>query len=275
VARILYAAGNREGSYYQLERYLPLFKGSGHAFQIAGYKKSLRNLNADYCLDALLNFANPNGPVSFNGNFSYYTREIEKFNPNLIISDLEIYTSLYAIEKSIPLWQVSPTMLYYALPKSIKEHCKINSFNLKLISGDRTKDRDIQYILNNSQRRMVLSHLCDIEKSPQLLYGYEWIRPEFKLVENSTIYTKTQGFGVNLADAFYNGQYTMLQSKIPDIETATGINANIYFGLGQLEIDNLNLKPIKINPNDRVKFLMEQLEMAALCPINRDMEIVK
>lgn len=258
--RILYAAGNREGSYEQLKRYLPLFKQSSHEFLIAGYKKHLRELNADFCLDALLNFTNPNGSVSFNGNFTYYTKEINKFNPDIIISDFEIYTSIYAIERNVPLWQVSPALLYYALPDQLKRNIGIHKYNSNLISGDRARHQYIKNILINSQRKLVLSHLCDLEHPPELINGYEWCRPEFQIIYNDTNQTHSNGTGVSLADAFYNQQFTKLKISHPDIETITGISCNIYFELGQLELNNATSKNIFININNDVKFLMELID---------------
>src|ERR1700686_268062 len=108
--RILYTAGNRVGSLNQLQRYLPEFEKSKHQFKIAAYKKSIGDLNCDYCLDSLLNFTNAKQTISFNGNYSYYSQEIKKFAPDLVISDFDIHSSILAIEQNIPLWQVSPML---------------------------------------------------------------------------------------------------------------------------------------------------------------------
>ncbi len=257
--RILYVAGNREGSYEQLRRYLPLFRESSHQFKIAGYKRSLRDLNADYCLDALLNFTNPNGSISFNGNFAYYGKEISKFNPDIIISDFDIYTSIYAIDRNIPLWQVSPALLYYALPDKEKRAIGIHKYNSNIISGDRARHQHIKNILNNSERKLVISHLCDIENPPELSVGYEWCRPEFELKDSVLSSVESAGTSTSLADAFYNEQYTLLKLQNPDVETVTGIYCNSYFGLGQLE-PQTKQNIINININLDTKFLMELIK---------------
>jgi hypothetical protein len=258
MSRFLYVAGNREGSYEQLKRYLRLFKQPKHQFKIAGYKNSLKEINADYCLDALLNFTNPNGPISFNGNFAYYGKEISKFKPDLIISDFDIHTSIYAIDKGIPLWQVSPALLYYGMSESLKRSVGIHKYNSNLISGDRARHQYIKSILLNSQRKLVISHLCDIEHPPELSYGYEWCRPEFEL--SDLCGAESNGTETSLSDVFYNGKYASMKLSQLDIETITGIYCNIHFELGQLEQNNKLSNTINININNNAKFLMELIK---------------
>jgi hypothetical protein len=96
--KILYAAGNRLGSYYQLKRFLNSVSKQNHNIKIAAYKNSTGDLNTDYTLDCLLNFTSPHTTFSFNGNYTYYSNEIKRFNPDLIISDFEIYTSIIAAQ---------------------------------------------------------------------------------------------------------------------------------------------------------------------------------
>lgn len=253
--RILYAAGNREGSYQQLKRYLPLFNKSEHQFQIAGFKKSLKELSADYCLDALLNFRYHQESILFNGNFPYYQKEILKFKPDLIISDLEIYTSLIAIDNNIPLWQVSPALIYYGTV----EKFGIRKYNKKLIKA-RPTHKYIKTILSNSKKKLIVSHLSDIENGPDLLPGFEWCRPEFKLNQENTFPLKSTGIEAELADAFYNERFTLLEISKSDIEDICGVYFNIHYGLGQLEADSLDIKKINIKINDNTKFLMELIK---------------
>lgn len=259
--KILYAAGNRVGSYEQLKRYIPLFKNSKHDFFISGYKKHLKDINADFCLDSLLDFSNPNGYISFNGNYFYYSKELNKLDLDIVISDFDIHTSLYAIDKNIPLWQVSPAILYHGLPLLLKREIGVHKYNSNIISGDRARHQYIKNILNNSSRKLILSHLCDIEHPPELLDKYEWCRPEFKLNydEGSEKIISSNGTGVSLADAFYNEKFTELNMSEIDVETITGISCNSYFNLGKLS-PVTSVKKINININYNVKFLMELLK---------------
>jgi hypothetical protein len=255
--KILYASGNHANSYHQLSRYLPLFHKSKHQFQVACYKQSLGNLTADYCLDALLNFIRPSDHISYNGNYSYYCKELLKFKPDLIISDLEIYTSIFAIEQNIPLWQVSSSLLYYALPKTLKQKIGLHKYHAQLISGNRKIHQYIRNILNQSTRKFVLSHLCDIPNSPKLSAGFEWCRPEFQLSNSETRSIYTNGLTTTLSDAFYNQKYPMIINPLQDIETLANHYVNQYFDLNGSNRNQSKDPEIQINSD--VKFLMEML----------------
>lgn len=255
--RIFYAADNREGSYYQLLRYLPFLRSKKNTTKIAGFKKSLKNLNADYCLDALLDFRNPNGNLSFNGNFSLFSREINKFKPDLIISDFEIYSSILGIDKGIKVWQCSPVLLYYAIDDNLKRDIGIHKYNYSLISKDRIKYDYIKNIIKNSDKKIVLSHLCDLENKPKLLDSFEWCRPEFNLSSELDI---SVGIETELSDLFYNEKYALIkQDKDVDIEKAIGTAFTLYYKLGQLMQDPIDIKNINISLDEDVKFLMEMI----------------
>jgi hypothetical protein len=183
--KILYAAGNRLGSFFQLKRFLDSVKDQNHKIKIAAYKKSMGTLDIDYTLDSLLNFSSPESGMSFNGNYKYYYNEIKRFAPDLIISDFEIYTSIIALEANIKLWQVSPVLLYNALYDELKNMLGIYKNHAYLVAHNLVKKEYLNHILNNSDKKFVLSHLCDIESPPILLTGYEWARPEFILGNKS------------------------------------------------------------------------------------------
>lgn len=256
--KILYSAGNRPGSYQQLKRYYPILQ-KDHQVKFCSYKSSIKELNIDYCLDSLLNFSKPNAGISFNGNFSYLSKEIEKFKPELLISDFELYTSIIAMEQNIPIWQVSPMLLYYGLSKQLKTDLGIHKYNSHIISADRGKHQYIKNILNNSKIKIIVSHLCDIENKPDLLPGYQWCRPEFILnqIENEIVYS--DGMAYNLADNFYNQKYTIINSTHQDLETAIGSSVTEYFGLGQNNSQAVEVKKMNIKINEEVKFLGEML----------------
>lgn len=179
--KILYTAGNRPNAFFQMQRFLETAKT--HTIKTAAYKQSSGNINIDYTLDALLNFSGPDN-IAFNGNFAYYCNEIKRFAPDLIISDFELYTSIYAIENNIPIWQVSPVLLYYALSNEIKYNLNINKYYGYLFNGDHRQKDYINFVLNNSNRRLVYSHLCDIKDIPSLNDRFEWVRPDFILGNN-------------------------------------------------------------------------------------------
>lgn len=182
--KVLYAAGNRLGSHYQLKRFLNSVGNKNLDIKIAAFKKSLGDLDAHYTLDCLLNFTKPDNGINFNGNYSYYRNEIKRFNPDLIISDFEVYTSILANELKVKLWQFSPVNLYYALTSSIKQGVGIHKYYSHLIDSNQRRAEYVGYMFANSNRKFVLSHLCDCAAPPALLEDYEWVRPSFVLGES-------------------------------------------------------------------------------------------
>lgn len=182
--KILYAAGNRLGSYFQAKRFLDSIKHKNYNIKIAAYKLSLGNMNADYMLDSLLNFTNPN-EISFNGNYTYYYNEIKRFAPDIVISDFDIYTSIIALELNIKLWQFSPINLYYAMNNEVKYNIGIHKKYFHLLDSNNKRNGYITNILNNSDKRFVLSHLCDSNKNNIITDNFEWIRPNF-ILEDGT-----------------------------------------------------------------------------------------
>jgi hypothetical protein len=178
--KVLYAAGNRLGSFFQLKRFLESIQCKNYDIKIAAYKISMGNIDVDYTLDALLNIANPNN-ISFNGNFTYYANEIKRFSPDLIISDFDIYTSLIALDLNIKLWQYSPIILYYALKYEIKYNSKLHKTYWHLLDSTPPKNNYIQSIINNSDRRYVVSHICDSAYKNIITENFEWVRPNFIL----------------------------------------------------------------------------------------------
>lgn len=179
--RILYAAGNRLGSFYQLKRFLTSVHNKNYNIKIAAYKKSMGNIDIDYNLDALVNFTNPNSDISFNSNYNYYSNEIKRFNPDIIISDMEIYSSILADELKIELWQVSPLLAYYGLSDNLRCKTEIHKHYSYLFSSSHRNTDYINYILKISSRKFILSHICDIGIDISLKESYEFVRPSFVL----------------------------------------------------------------------------------------------
>jgi len=182
--KILYAAGNRLGSFYQLKRFLQSIQHKNYIIKTAAFKKSLGDLDVDYTLDSLLNFTNIN-EISFNGNYSYYSNEIKRFSPDIIISDFEIFTSTIALELNIKLWQFSPINLYYAINNDIKYNLGIHKNYFHLLDSSPRKNGYILNLLNNSNRRFILSYIGDSKYNNIVSDTYEWVRPNFILGDGS------------------------------------------------------------------------------------------
>jgi hypothetical protein len=137
------------------------------------------NMPVDYTLDSLLNFSESSQTISFNGNYNYLFNEIKRFNPDLIISDFEIFSSMIAIELCVNLWQFSSSLLYYALKNEVKYNLGIHRDYGYLINSDKKTSSHIKYILKNSTRKFIVSHICDTPAKDIINDAFEWVRPNF------------------------------------------------------------------------------------------------
>jgi hypothetical protein len=177
--KIVYAAGNRGSSYFQMVRFLQSVAYQNHTIKLAAYKNSMGNLPVDYTLDSLLNFSESSQTISFNGNYNYLFNEIKRFGPDLIISDFEVFSSVIAIELSVNLWQFSSSLLYYGLKNEVKYNLGIHRDCGYLINNDKKTSSYIQHILKNSTRKFIVSHICDTSTKDIINDTFEWVRPNF------------------------------------------------------------------------------------------------
>lgn len=250
--KVLYAAANREGSYHQYSRFLQSIKHKDIELQTAGYQRSIKDLTADYTLDALLNFSKTDKSFIHNNNYSYYVKQIELFAPDLIISDLEIFTSKIALELKIQLWQVSSFLLYWALPDNIKKQMKAWSSSSYLLSfGNSNNKKQINNMIMSSNKRYVVSHLCDTIYADNIKDGFEWVRPEFNFYDvGSANNSIARGYETITADLFYNQKTFEFDVDISDPEALV---------LSEVECLYNKDGKMDIRINDNVKFLKELL----------------
>jgi hypothetical protein len=249
--KILYAAGNRPGSRLQYDRFLQSMRGKNIELKTAAFQQSLGDLNCDYTLDALLNFYHTEKDITYNGNYQYYCKQIQTFAPDLIISDMELLTSIIALELHIQLWQVSSLLMYWAMPDEIKKQMDIFWSNAYIFyfGSDKTKQK-MSYVINNSDKRFVISHLCDTEYAGNIKPGFEWIRPEFQLNDDmSKTPAISNGHETITADLFYNQRPLSFSVDKSDPEAVTLSELEMFYG---------RQKPIGIKINDSVQFLMEK-----------------
>lgn len=151
---------------------------SEHQIKIAAYKSSFpKNVSVDWCLDALLNIYDPRYFTVENDNLSIYYDQIKAYAPDLIISDLEYFTSYIALALNIPLWQYSASMINFALTRNEKYDLGLFKFYAHLLNRDPMHNQRTLNIIDNSQYNFVYSHYGDIEKPPSIQDNYKWIRP--------------------------------------------------------------------------------------------------
>lgn len=262
--KILYAADNRYGSLHQLQRFLLATNNKNYEIKVAAFENSMGNLDVDYTLDCLLNFSSHNSEtISYNGNYKYYFNEIKRFNPDLIITDYEIYTALIAIELNIRYWQCSPMLLQYVLDNQI-----IYSYGWKkkyetiFIKDSKRKIYEESAIIG-ADKKIVVSDLCDLKNKMTLPTNYIWARPDFILKNNTNKkYTVSNGLSYPLFDAFYNQQYSLIKPNYSNYESIIQSFIHQEFELGEItNHDHLSkYKSIDICVNDRVKFFHEYIK---------------
>jgi uncharacterized protein (TIGR00661 family) len=153
-------------------------RNTTHQIKIAAYKlSSPKNVNIDWCLDALLNIYKPDHLSLDNDNLNIYFEQVKSFAPDLIISDLEYFTSHVANELNIALWQYSSSMINYALTRREKYDLGLFKYHAHLLNRAPSHTQRTVNLIDNSDRNLVYSHYGDAISPPKLKDNFEWIRP--------------------------------------------------------------------------------------------------
>jgi hypothetical protein len=168
--RIIYAAGNRVGSGSQLTRILPHL--TNHEIRTAGYL--INNCELDWTLNALkFKVLGSEDLVDTNSKSQLLLdliSHIEKFGPDLIISDNDIVLASIAKKLKIKLWYCSPINLIDGL---------ILDFNLRYYSIFQSY-LQLHKFFPTPDKIFIYSPFGDIKVKLQLKLGFEWITPYFK-----------------------------------------------------------------------------------------------
>jgi hypothetical protein len=175
--KILYAAGNCENSRIQLSRFMQAMNNSEHEIKVAAYKiSSPKHLNINWTLDCLYNIFKPNYISLENDNLETYYQQVKYYSPDLIISDLEYFTSFIANELNITLWQCSSSLINFAVEQKYNLGLFKNYAYLLQKNNSLRTQRQIN-IIDNSNCNFVYSHLGDTFQPLSLKRNYQWIRP--------------------------------------------------------------------------------------------------
>jgi hypothetical protein len=212
--RIVYAADNRYGSTLLLARFIEIVKPLGIELKVAAYRSSMGDFSVDWTLDALTNNFTSKPMYSHNGNFDYLKLEIERYKPDLLISDLEIYTSLAALDIGVELWLASPTLLYFALPKQTKISLGLSTKAKYALYSDQRKKAAMEKAIEGAKKRLIVSHIGDtgdieIDKT------FEIVRPEIHYGDGVM---KTVQCEIEASDVFYNEQDVGFTELHNDVE---------------------------------------------------------
>jgi len=185
--KILYAASNNYSSRIQLERFSKAIANSGYNLKVAAYKKSSPiGLNIDWTLDCLYNIFKPNHISLDNENFEIYFDQVRLFNPDLIISDLEYFTSYIANVLNITLWQCSSSLLNFALPRYQKYNLGLFKQYYYIFHKVPLNNQRIMNMIDNSSHNFVYSHFGDANNF-NIKDQFEWIRPYHTVGSKSKI----------------------------------------------------------------------------------------
>ena len=175
--KILYACSNSMNSRIQLERFVKAMKNKPYQLKIAAYKKSSPNISIDWTLDCLLNIFKPDHISLENENFETYFHQVKSFNPDLIISDLEYFTSYIANVLNITIWQCGSSLINFALPQSQKHNLGLFKQFYYLFHKVPLNNQRIINMIDNSNHNFVYSHLGDVNREINIKENFEWIRP--------------------------------------------------------------------------------------------------
>lgn len=175
--KILYAASNNENAKIQLSRFQQIMEGKPYVLKIAAYKKSSPNINIDWTLDCLHNIFKPEHITLDNDNYNTYFEQVKYYNPDLIISDMEYFTSHIANELDISLWQCSSSLINFALTNDYKYNLGVFKRYAYLFGKSPAQVKRLNEIIGKSNCNLVYSHFGDTETPPPLKEDYEWVRP--------------------------------------------------------------------------------------------------
>lgn len=176
--KILYAASNNLNAKIQLSRFLRAMEGSAHQIKVAAYvRSSPKHVNIDWTLDCLLNLYKPEVLGLDSDNLKIYFDQVEYYSPDLIISDLEYFTSYIAGVLNIPIWQCSSSLINYALERSEKYNMGAFKYFARALSREIKNSQRTINLLTNSNGNFVYSHFGDTSSPPKLQAGFDWVRP--------------------------------------------------------------------------------------------------
>lgn len=173
--KILYAASNDYNGKIQLDRFLQHIDRNIFNIKISAYRNFYPECSVDWTLNCLSN--NDVVKLTNNSYIEIYLDQVSKFNPDLIISDLEINTSYVAAQLNIKLWHVSSKLNNFAMLPIYKMHMGLHKYYIDLFKSHKY----IKDLINIANKNYIYSHWGDILEAPTTKEGFEWIRPYYAI----------------------------------------------------------------------------------------------
>jgi uncharacterized protein (TIGR00661 family) len=157
--------------------------GSGHNIKIAAYKlSSPKHVSINWTLDALLDIYHPERLSLDNDNLQIYYDQIKSFSPDLIISDLEYFTSYLASLLNVPLWQYSSSLLNYGL---LNNNIGLFKYYAHSLNRETEFNQRTLNLIANSNLNLIYSHFGDSSQAPELKNNFQWVRPYHQVGRDS------------------------------------------------------------------------------------------
>ena len=185
--KILYAAANNENAKIQLARFISEMSDKSCQIKIAAYRKSSPNINIDWTLDCLMNIFKPEHISLDNENFITYYHQVKDYNPDLIISDLEYFTSYIANQLNIELWQCSSSLINFTLTQEQKYNLGLFKKYYYLFHKVPLNNQRILNMIDISTHNFIYSYLGDTKDPPRIYNNFEWIRPYHSIGKQSIL----------------------------------------------------------------------------------------
>jgi len=233
--KILYALSDNPESVEICRRFLE-FSNSAYNIKIAAYCKSSMPFYVDWNLEACEKFYGKKSFSPNNQNFEIYFNQVKNFNTDLIICDLEKYTTYISNILNITTWQLSPFLLY----DQVRDSIKFNKYYRESFS--RTfgrEDKSINnFLVKQNEHKIIYTNLVDYDSS--ILKEADAVRPYFYLGKKSipcrhnfvtvTDNLKAINFSKLYSDGVifskYNEDYNNLIAK--DYYNSQDYSCNIY-----------------------------------------------
>lgn len=172
--KILYAISDSPESVETCRRFLEACLHKNYKIKIAAYY----NVNMPFFIDWNLNSLKPIfGHKTFdNDNLRIYYDQIKAYSPDLIITDIEEYTSYIATQMNIPIWNVSSLFSYLMINKTRNNLNKISNYYKSIIDNHIINNK-ITLFKSNSDKNIAYTYLCDYSGNYTLKEEYDIVRP--------------------------------------------------------------------------------------------------
>jgi len=174
---ILYALSNNYNSKIQADRFISHLDSGKFTLKVSAYRNFLPETGCDWTLDPLLIPEKSNQYLLQNNKYlDIYLDQVKSFNPDLIISDLEFYTSYVALLLGKELWHVSNKLHNFAIDQLFKYNINIFKYYKGLYDNVHYHQK-LNEIIASASKNYLYSHFCDVDERIELKKGFDWIRP--------------------------------------------------------------------------------------------------